>query len=129
MEAHWVGYDKDSMHAHRVYWPNKHRVSVEHNVKFAPLVSTVQVPSVSLLINQTIPLTAIPTPTQQVLQPTRAVSAPPRLISTPISGQTLVGSTPIKQDANAGSGEEEPTHEEVTAPSQPPTPQLTATAP
>ena len=34
VEARWVGYDTESTHAHRIYWPNKNSVSVERNVKF-----------------------------------------------------------------------------------------------
>jgi uncharacterized protein YjlB len=57
LEAQWVGYDKDSMYAHHIYWPNKHRVLVECDIKFATLVSTIQVPSVSPQIN------SVPSPT------------------------------------------------------------------
>src|SRR6266566_2490507 len=32
LAAHWVGYDADSTHAHRVYWPETHRVSVERDI-------------------------------------------------------------------------------------------------
>ena len=32
--AHWVGYNANSTHAHRIYWLQKRSVSVEHNVKF-----------------------------------------------------------------------------------------------
>jgi transposase InsO family protein len=32
--ARWVGYDADSTHAHRIYWPQNHKISVERNVKF-----------------------------------------------------------------------------------------------
>ena len=34
IEARWVGFDPDSTHAHRIYWPNSRRISVERNVKF-----------------------------------------------------------------------------------------------
>ena len=27
--AHWVGYDADSTHTHRIYWPQKRLISVE----------------------------------------------------------------------------------------------------
>jgi len=30
----WVGFDVDSTHAHRIYWPEKQTVSVERNIKF-----------------------------------------------------------------------------------------------
>ncbi len=33
-EGVWVGYNQDSTHAHRIYWPEKRTVSVERNVKF-----------------------------------------------------------------------------------------------
>ncbi len=41
LEARWVGFDSDSMHAHHVYWPSKNSVSIEHNVKFAPTTDLV----------------------------------------------------------------------------------------
>jgi len=37
VEVQWVGYDEESPHAHRIYWPTKHRVSVEHNIKLVPV--------------------------------------------------------------------------------------------
>jgi len=30
----WVGFDVDSMHTHRIYWPGKRMASVERNIKF-----------------------------------------------------------------------------------------------
>ncbi len=43
-QAQWVGYDADSTHAHRIYWPNTKRISVERNVKFVPSTITVHSP-------------------------------------------------------------------------------------
>ena len=43
-EAHWVGYDSESTHAHRIFWPGKNRISVERNVKFAPTTVRVAIP-------------------------------------------------------------------------------------
>jgi hypothetical protein len=127
-EACWVGYDEDSTHAHRIYWPNKHRVSVECDVKFAPLALTVQALSVSLQIDSAPLPTAIPTSTQPTPQPALTISVPPTPISTPISGQMLIDSTPVKEDPiNEGEGEG-PAHK-VTVQSQLPTPQPTAVAP
>jgi hypothetical protein len=37
-EAKWVGFDHDSTHAHCVYWPNKHCVSIECDITFVPTV-------------------------------------------------------------------------------------------
>jgi hypothetical protein len=31
-----MGYDGDSTHAHRIYMPDKNRVAVERNIRFAP---------------------------------------------------------------------------------------------
>jgi hypothetical protein len=44
-EARWVGYDEDSTHAHRVYLPDTHRVSVERNVRFTAQAVTVSMPT------------------------------------------------------------------------------------
>ena len=30
----WVGFDEESTHAHRIYWPDRRTVSVERNIKF-----------------------------------------------------------------------------------------------
>ena len=35
LEARWIGFDADSTHAHRVYWPNKRSISVERDVRFS----------------------------------------------------------------------------------------------
>jgi hypothetical protein len=127
MEAHWVGYNEDITHAHRIYWPNKHRVSVERDVKFVLLVSTVQIPAISPQIDSAPPLTAILTSTQQTLQLALMISAPPTPISTPISGQTLIGSMPAKEDSIIEDKGEAPAHEAMGQ-SQPPTLQQHATA-
>ncbi|KAA1465881.1 hypothetical protein DENSPDRAFT_758247, partial [Dentipellis sp. KUC8613] len=36
VEGRWVGFNKDSMHAHRIYWPHKNSITVERDVKFSP---------------------------------------------------------------------------------------------
>ena len=33
-QAHWVGYDGESTHAHRIYWHTTNTVSIECNIKF-----------------------------------------------------------------------------------------------
>ena len=43
-----MGYDRDSMHAHHVYWPKKHSVLVEHNIKFVPTTFTIYSPAISI---------------------------------------------------------------------------------
>src|ERR1700742_4070392 len=34
VEARWVGFDKESTNAHRIYWPEKRTIGVERNVSF-----------------------------------------------------------------------------------------------
>src|SRR6266702_759951 len=41
IEGRWVGYDRNSTHAHRIYWPSKNSVSVERNIRFASTTVTV----------------------------------------------------------------------------------------
>jgi hypothetical protein len=43
-QAQWNGYDADSTHAHRIYWPGKNCVTVERNVKFKSSTITVSAP-------------------------------------------------------------------------------------
>jgi len=43
--AHWVGYNRDSTHTHRIYWTEQHKVSVERDVKFTALSTTVSIPT------------------------------------------------------------------------------------
>ena len=43
-QAHWVGYNADSTHAHRMFWPNKNKVSVKQNIKFVPPTVTPYAP-------------------------------------------------------------------------------------
>ncbi len=44
IEGHWVGFDIDSTHAHRIYWPGKNTASVERNVKFVQPTIAVRIP-------------------------------------------------------------------------------------
>jgi hypothetical protein len=47
LPARWVGYDIESPHAHRIYWPEKHPhpISVERDIKFTTDTATVHIPS------------------------------------------------------------------------------------
>jgi hypothetical protein len=47
LPARWVGYDIESPHAHRVYWPEKHPnpISVERDMKFTSDTVTLYLPS------------------------------------------------------------------------------------
>ena len=39
--THWIGYDKGSPHAHRIYWPEMWSVTTERNVWFTANFTTV----------------------------------------------------------------------------------------
>jgi len=43
--AHWVGYDRHSTHTHYIYWVEQRKVSVERDVKFTALSTTVSIPT------------------------------------------------------------------------------------
>jgi hypothetical protein len=58
VEGRWVGYDRDSTHAHRVYWPEKHSISVERNIKFIPTTFTIYSPAVSIPAMRPLPAVA-----------------------------------------------------------------------
>ena len=91
VECRWVGYDRDSTHAHRVYWPDKHRVSVERNIKFVSTTVTIYSPSPSGSL-----VTSPPRP-----PPSPPSTPPPTRTTSPMS-------TPPKQPPVATeSGEEE----------------------
>ena len=44
LKAHWVGYDEQSTHAHRIYWPEDRWISVERDVRFMSDSVTVHTP-------------------------------------------------------------------------------------
>jgi hypothetical protein len=50
--ARWVGFDKESTHAHRVYWPEKHSLSVERDVRFTSDTVIVYTPSSTYPVSQ-----------------------------------------------------------------------------
>ena len=105
IEGRWVGFDHDSTHAHRVYWPGQQRVMVECDLKFVPTTVTVYSPT-----------TSVPHVSQQVQQPSHALGAPSpaTLIPPPTPTSTPTGIRPGATD----SGEDEmPDEEEVPTPS------------
>ena len=84
-EGRWVGYDSESTHAHHIYWPEKNRVSVKRNIKFAPTT-----------VHFTIPL--LPegeqqTTTSSISQP---ASQPADASPSTASDATKVNTTPSK---------------------------------
>ena len=43
-EGQWVGFDAESTHAHRIYWLDKGRISVERDIRFTSNIITVGTP-------------------------------------------------------------------------------------
>jgi hypothetical protein len=54
LQANWVGHDSDSPHAHCIYWPDKHSISVERNIKFISDSVTIYTQSSSCETNTTL---------------------------------------------------------------------------
>ena len=44
IEGRWVSFDIDSTHTHHIYWPSKHTISVEGDVKFVQPTIAVHIP-------------------------------------------------------------------------------------
>jgi hypothetical protein len=89
-QARWVGYDADSTHAHRIYWPSTKRISVERDVKFVSSFITVHTPPPSYS-SATLPVTTQPAPTPPASK-AQLPTAP--LVPTPVAQQTSSPSAP-----------------------------------
>jgi hypothetical protein len=89
--ARWVGFDQDSPHAHRIYWPEKGSVSVERDVKFASERAVVYAPRFPTL--QANPQALVPSIGAAPMPP---VAAPPAVVTSPPSFQSLAPSTPVQ---------------------------------
>jgi hypothetical protein len=108
-EARWVGFDGYSTHAHRIYWQDKNRVSIERNVRFTSNTVTVRIP--------------LPFPSNTATS-TQSQSTPTYLPTPPISkASTSTTTAPVATD----SGEEEmPDEDEAQVEEQLKTPEQTA---
>jgi transposase InsO family protein len=113
LEAHWVGYDLASTHAHRIYWPARRWVTVERNVRWTTDYTTVFTSSPPLGIT---PAIGAPPP------------APPPIIASQQAAPPLQPQMPPPPTAPAAlpppatdSGEEEVEVEDELA-EEPPTP-------
>jgi transposase InsO family protein len=106
LEARWIGFDISSPHAHRVYWPNKHSISVERDVKF-------DIPDHVLYpVHYTMP-TALPAPPAPPvppappappLPPVQQAPPPPQAPATPAQSAPPSTLTPLSQLSRASSG-------------------------
>jgi hypothetical protein len=123
-QACWVGYDTDSTHAHRIYWPNTKHTSVEHNIKFVSpsIVVYTLPPSYTSAI---MPPTAQPAPAPAALQPQQQpVPVPAPTPAQPPHMPAITRPRPIQQPPPA------PRRPHVSAtirPATPPSPLLPLT--
>ena len=142
-EAHWIGFDSDSPHAHRVYWMGKNSISVERNVKFVPITVTVYPPpsyetaTLPTTTTSAAPPSAPPPTMPPTIQPTAPTAITPTRfgsivvhprptftrpasspIQTPVSTSTLPPAEP--PEPAIASEEEEADDEQERAPTQTP---------
>ncbi|KAH9963683.1 hypothetical protein BJV74DRAFT_912186, partial [Russula compacta] len=120
-EVQWVGFDADSTHTHRIYWPDKNRTSVECDIKFVPANVSIHAP-LPFIPNSTSTTSKL-SPTQPTIMQAPTASQLPTL---PVS-KVITSTSKEKQHAAplpppaTNSGEEEKPDEEegeTTAPEQ-----------
>ena len=94
-EARWVGFDSDSTHAHRVYWPGKNSVSVERNIKFPPAIATITFPTTTPSLFSPTPITAAPTQplTLTTQQAAATLPTPPTSVVIPAPAPSIITPT------------------------------------
>ena len=95
-EARWVGFDSDSTHAHRVYWPGKNSVSVERNIKFAPATATITLSSPTPMPTISPTPTAVPAPqplTMTTQQAAATLPTPPTSVIIPAPTPSIITPT------------------------------------
>jgi hypothetical protein len=97
IEARWIGYDTNSTHAHRVYWPHKHSVSVERNIKFITSTVTVYTHSPQVITPHQAPTVpaAPPAPPAPPLPPRQLPQAPFTPAQQIVPGPSLSPLTPL----------------------------------
>jgi transposase InsO family protein len=82
-QARWVGYNADSTHAHRIYWPSTKHTSVECNVKFVSPSITVH-SSPPSYTSATQPAAPQPALAQATPQPSSSSAPPAQPPRTPV---------------------------------------------
>ena len=94
IEGHWVGYDKNSTHAHRIYIPGKNLIAVERDVRFVPANVTVH----------TAPSPTTPSQTPTLLPPP---TLPPAQPPAPTTARPTPSNVPLPDSDDEDGGEEE----------------------
>jgi transposase InsO family protein len=101
IEARWVGYDAESTHAHRVYWPYKNSVMIERNVKFAsPYVTIHSGPPriiMPLPIHGPAPPPGPPAPPARALPPEQVALGHPKFHAQPQRLRALAHRYPLSR--------------------------------
>jgi hypothetical protein len=116
----WVGYDADSTHAHRIYWPEQGKISVERDVKFPARVKPTPPSHTTITVPPSVPLGATapppaPIPAQAPPPLIPAVQTPPSPASIPLPPSPL---TPLSSESEKDEeeGEEEDEVEQELVP-------------
>jgi hypothetical protein len=114
-QARWVGYDAESTHAHRIYWPDTKHISIECNIKFVPPAVAMHSPppSYKLAIAPAPQCTAAPQhpalprppPPAQPEPPPQQLQAPPphRAVAQPAPGPSTLTLPPADVPSPASS--------------------------
>jgi hypothetical protein len=113
--VHWVRYDENSTHAHRIYWPGQQKVSVERDVRFTDISTTISIPASVLAPTVSAPTTPMPGTGSMT-----STSPPLSTGSTPSTPAQVV-SMPQLPPAATDSGEEEIEVEDELTDAPPPT--------
>ena len=98
IEGRWVGYDKDSTHAHQIYFPDKNSVGVERDVRFTPT-------------NVTVHTGLVPTSAPPPHAPPPPPSLPPATPPAPTNTRATPFNTPLldsegEEEQEEGEGED-----------------------
>ena len=102
-QAQWIGFDADSTHVHRIYWPGSNKISVERDIKFVPTTVIVQTPALPSYVQatgQVAPQAAAapPAPPAPPVPPAPAVvlqpPAPQPVAQQPVAGPSMAPALP-----------------------------------
>jgi hypothetical protein len=107
VQARWIGYDADSTHAHRVYWPGKNSILVKRNIKFVSptIIINAAPPSYASTMGpaQVTPAPSPPSPLASIA-PSQLASpqaSPPTLPTSVVPPSTSISQAPDLSDDEA----------------------------
>ena len=91
VEARWIGYDSESTHAHRIYWPYKQSITVERNMKFITPTVTIYAGQPRIIAPTQVPAAPVAGPPQPLAPP---ASQTPALPPAPPTSPALASQAP-----------------------------------